>query len=741
MRTPSLHRRVVAVGVLVVVVVVASVNTMLYLTFRAQMLANLEQVLDERTEVVRSEARRYRGAELAIRLTQLGVGATIRTPDGSVLRAEPPLPNSPAAAQTVLVSRDVQLDDGTAVTLFARRGGVDDATRRVLVLEGLGLLFSTALAALLLTRASRLVLRPLHLIAESARRTAAGQLGERLRPDRPRTSLGKLATAYDDMVDGLEQAAKRANDAQFESELLYLQLYQTIETANAAFVAMNSDGVVTEWNTQAEETFGWSRKEAIGRSLADMVIPSTARAAHRDGLRRFVESGEHTILGRTVEFEAQRRNGQRFPVEVATWVTHVGDEVTFNGFVRDITERRRGEEAIARLAAIVASAQEAIFSTDLSGTIVTWNDAAEHIYQHTAAEAIGSHVSLISSLRDMDDYERLMHQIRRGESLPRHETVRRRKDGTTVHVATTVSPILDSHGVVTGASAIARDVSEEHRMVARLAATMGELEMALGEARRSEERSRQFLADAAHQLRSPVSGIRACAETLLLGTSETDSDSLLADLVRETSRAGRLISSLLLLARVDHGTLALVLQGCDVGALCRSEVARARMLAPELEIRLDIGEPAPEYSELDRDAISEVLSNLLDNARRHATSSIDVRVCFADTGFQIQVLDDGPGVPDELVDRVFERFMSLDGKGGSGLGLPIARALARAHGGDLTCDRRGFYLTVPWNDEVTDSSEYDDDAGAGRRSMAVPADTQRRNERSKSRRSHFPTSS
>ena len=92
--------------------------------------------------------------------------------------------------------------------------------------------------------------------------------------------------------------------------------------------------------------------------------------------------------------------------------------------------------------------------------------------------------------------------------------------------------------------------------------------------------------------------------------------------------------------------------------------------------------------------VSEVLANVLDNARRHASRRIDLVVAAADHTVEIRVVDDGPGLPDPLVERAFERFVSLDGKGGSGLGLPIARGLARAHGGDLTYEG-GFVLRLP----------------------------------------------
>ncbi len=706
MRTPSLRNRVVVLGVVVVVVVLASVNGFLYLAFRAQLRQNLDQTLSERSEVVRREAGSRSGPELARRLTELGLRATVVSPDGAVHRAEPPspifgnnLPYGGATSMARTVSRDVRLPDGSVATVFARRAGVDDAARNLLFLDAVGLVMAAVLAAVLLRRTSTVALRPLEEIAASARRTSAGQRGERLRPDRPGTTLGQLATAYDDMVDSLEAAAKRANEAQLESELSYLHLRQVIETAQAAFVGMDASGVITDWNRKAEEIFGWTEREVIGRVLAETIIPPASRAAHTAALRRFLDTGEHGLLGRSVELEALHRDGRLIPVEVAAWVTYIGDEVTFSALLHDITERRRGQEAIGRLASIVESAQEAIYSMSLDGTIVTWNFGAEQLYGYSAEEAIGRHFSFIVPPDRSDEVTTIGERIKQGQSVSRHETVRRRKDGSDVEVALTSSPIFDGRGGVTGSSTIARDITEQRRMTLALEESMRALQHALDEARRSDERSRQFLADAAHQLRSPIAGVRACAETLLLATDERDRDALLADLVRETARAGRLISSLLRLASVDQGP-PLEPHQCDIVTVCESEVDRTRSLAPQLHVALEVGELPDEQPEVDHSSVIEILSNLLDNARRHAATTIQVTVRANEADLHIAVADDGSGIPEEAVGKVFQRFVSLDGKGGSGLGLPIARGLARACGGDLTYSSKGFLLTLPLRSTV-----------------------------------------
>jgi signal transduction histidine kinase len=170
-------------------------------------------------------------------------------------------------------------------------------------------------------------------------------------------------------------------------------------------------------------------------------------------------------------------------------------------------------------------------------------------------------------------------------------------------------------------------------------------------------------------------------------------DRLIASSVRETARAGRLITELLQMARLDRAGPPTRAPG-DIVALCEHELERARGFAPHLDIDL-VGSSAPSGPvPIAADEVRDAVANMVDNARRHARQQVRVTVEEDDRFVTIRVDDDGPGVPERSEEVVFERFATLDGKGGSGLGLPIARAIARSHGGDLTYDDGGFVLRL-----------------------------------------------
>ncbi|HWW53418.1 MAG TPA: EAL domain-containing protein, partial [Acidimicrobiales bacterium] len=119
-----------------------------------------------------------------------------------------------------------------------------------------------------------------------------------------------------------------------------------INTANDAFISIDVGGRITEWNEQAERHFGWSRDDALGRLLTETIMPSAHKQAHTDGITKFLETGEGPVLGRRVELEAVRRDGQVFPIELTPWAVPDGETFRFHAFIHDITERKAFEEQL-----------------------------------------------------------------------------------------------------------------------------------------------------------------------------------------------------------------------------------------------------------------------------------------------------------------------------------------------------------------------------------------------------------
>ncbi|MDB6147645.1 MAG: multi-sensor hybrid histidine kinase [Spartobacteria bacterium] len=236
-----------------------------------------------------------------------------------------------------------------------------------------------------------------------------------------------------------------------------------LDSALDCIIAMDAAGVVREFNPAAERVFGYSRAEAIGQELANLIIPPALRERHRTGLAHYLKTGEGPVLNRRIEINALRRDGSEIMVELAISPLVIEGTAFFTAYLRDITDRRRGEEARRRLAAIVESSEDAILSCDLKMIISSWNNGAERLFGYDAAEIIGQPVTLLIPRERQDDEPRIIDRIRRGEGIEHYETVRVRKDGSRLNVSLTVSPIKDAAGEVIGVSKIARDITERVR--------------------------------------------------------------------------------------------------------------------------------------------------------------------------------------------------------------------------------------------------------------------------------------
>jgi signal transduction histidine kinase len=211
------------------------------------------------------------------------------------------------------------------------------------------------------------------------------------------------------------------------------------------------------------------------------------------------------------------------------------------------------------------------------------------------------------------------------------------------------------------------------------------LERAVEEARASDAATRRFLADASHELRTPIAALQASVEILLREQPERpERDRLEAAVARETQRLGRLVDDLLGLARLEaHPTRTAV----ELGTIAHPLIEDARTRAPAAAITLSADDDTTVNG--DPDALERVLRNLIDNAlaATRSTGLVEVQIQRRNGCVEARVADDGPGVPDHERQRIFERFVRLDsGKPGHGLGLAIARRIARQHHGELTCD-------------------------------------------------------
>ncbi len=254
-----------------------------------------------------------------------------------------------------------------------------------------------------------------------------------------------------------------------------------LEAAVDGIFMIDHQGRIIEFNPAAEQVFGFTKDEVVGRPMTELITPPPWSERHRRSLAHYVATGEVQLLGPTNEMTALHADGTGFPVELTLSLVHVDGPPIFNVCIRDITERKAGEEARQRLAAIVESSDDAILGITIEGEITSWNRGAREIFGYTAAEVVGGPIALLEPPGHVNKFRRQMSRIRRGESIKHYETIRRRKDGTEIVVALTLSPIRDALGQVIGASQIARDVTAQQRADREVKRLNRELKERVGE--------------------------------------------------------------------------------------------------------------------------------------------------------------------------------------------------------------------------------------------------------------------
>ncbi|MEP7053990.1 MAG: EAL domain-containing protein [Actinomycetota bacterium] len=267
----------------------------------------------------------------------------------------------------------------------------------------------------------------------------------------------------DGRVDGVVVAMRDITDRLAAEDKSRFQA-ALLAAVGQAVIVSDLEGRIIFWNPAAEELYGWTEAEAVGRSVVDLVPAESAVQATE--IMAALTAGESW----TGDFLVRRRDGTTFSVLVTDTPVFddKGEFVAIIGVSTDITERRKSEKAADELSAIVESTADAVFTKTLDGIIRTWNRGAEQVYGYRAEEIIGQHVNTLAPNHSYEN-RTILAAIEAGETIQALETVRRHRDGADLDVSLTVSPIHDENGAVSGASVIGRDISDRKRLERELA--------------------------------------------------------------------------------------------------------------------------------------------------------------------------------------------------------------------------------------------------------------------------------
>jgi PAS domain S-box-containing protein len=605
------------------------------------------------------------------------------------------------------------------------------------------------------------------------------------------------------------EALRRAQSVANEQREL---LRTTIASIGDAVITTDVQSCIVYLNAVAEQLTGWTQAEARGRPLEEIfqIVSEQTRQRAENPAHRALNQGTVVLADHTLLIS---RDGCERPIDdrAAPIRDDFGHVIGCVLVFRDATERRRSEETRGWLAALVDASEDAIVSETLEGVILSWNAGAERLFGFTAEEIVGRSIFVVIPPGLHDEQRSILARLRRGERISHYETVRVAKDGRRLVVSLAVSPILDGHGRVVGASKVARDITERKRseqarreseerfarfmqqlpglawikdaegryvyandaalkafQVSRdtlygatdhdifpsetaaeflendrlaLASAsgiqaieelmhedgrihysliskfpiagsngsrplVGGMAIDITERREAEEalknadrRKDEFLATLAHELRNPLAPI--CNSLEILRQAEDDrqlATQARQSIERQISHMVRLVDDLLDVSRITRGSLELRKRRLPLAGVLHKAVETCRPLMEREHQRVELNLPdEPLFVVGDSVRLTQVFSNLLNNACKYTPRERTIRIAARRDGQQVEVIveDSGVGIPGDQLDIIFDMFTQVDkpleqSRGGLGIGLTLVKRFVELHGGTVAAHSAGL---------------------------------------------------
>lgn len=498
------------------------------------------------------------------------------------------------------------------------------------------------------------------------------------------------------------------------------------EIRDAVVVADTRTGRIALWNPAAEVILGYSRDEAIGM-LVEQLVPSELKDRHRVGIARYAERGTGPLVERhrPVELPAVCKGGRVLDVEIAfAPIERSPDGGRYvAAFIRDVSERTRLRNEAARaldhLKLILESTGEGLYGIDLDGNCTFINVAAADMIGYRPDEVVGAnmHHLIHHTKEDGSAYPIEECPIYRSFKIGRgvhvdHEVMWRR-DGIPFPVRYSAYPIIDQ-GVVSGAVVSMSDVTQRRRLEQSLRDANARLSDAYSKEREVVEQLRgldqlknEFVAMVAHDLKSPMTVIGGIADMMTLRWDRLDDDrkqEFLSIISNSIHKLSDLVDDVLQIARIESNEFSYDVAPFDLAALARRT---ADEMSQDRVIDVVAGGDLP-FALADEQRVWQVVTNLLSNALKFspADTVVEVEVGHDDDDvLRLSVRDHGQGIRPEEMSKLFQKFSRLSQTGateakGTGLGLYICKRMIEDQGGRIWAESElgegsRFSFTLP----------------------------------------------
>ncbi len=451
-----------------------------------------------------------------------------------------------------------------------------------------------------------------------------------------------------------------------------------LNTAVDAIITIDQRGIVHHANPAVTKLFGYPTQDLIGKNIS-MLMPSPDRERHDQYVSNYCRTGHAKIIGIGREVMGRHADGREFPVDLAVSEVQINGQRLFTGIVRDMTDRRRTEEALRRERIfadnLLETANAAVLILNSEGKIARLNNFLERLVGFTTQE-----------VRGLDWFERfvpegnrhraqeLFEQIMADQSVPSEPISIVTSTGEERVLAWAGRRLTNADDVVHGMLLIGNDITELQQAEQKL--IQQERLAAIG----------QMVTGLAHESRNALQRSRACLDMLELDCGEQP-DQL--DLIGRAQQALVELQRLYEEVRSYAAPINLEKSDCDLAVLSRETWERLDPVFHTGQVDMAVHCNRPGITcRCDRERIGQVLRNIFENSLAVAPKQSRVQVLLElvryqrGQGLQVRVRDQGPGLSPEQRAKIFEPFYTTKTKG-TGLGMPISRRIVESHGGEI----------------------------------------------------------
>jgi PAS domain S-box-containing protein len=503
------------------------------------------------------------------------------------------------------------------------------------------------------------------------------------------THIARDVTWQLDTTARLRAEISRRTDAERNLSDATARLQALIATANDAVVTIDPQSQIIDWNHAAERMFGWTRVEAIGQTLTELIIPPVHRHMHNAGIERYLHDGSSRMFNRRVETTALRRSGEEFDAELSVWPVRTGDQYTFSSFIRDISRRKVAERALAdseaKYRAVVENVNEGILVT-AAGRILYANPRALAL---TGLDEETARSRPFIEFIHTDDRELVLNNhLRRlrGEQVENHyqfRVVHRNGDVVWLEISAVVFEWLGAPATLNFLTDVTlrRQVEQDIRS-------------ALSRERELSELKSRFVAVASHEFRTPLAAILSSVELLDDYGDRLPPDErkeMLTLIKTAVSRMNDMVDQVLLTSKLESGKFVFSPRPQRMPELMvqiATEMDRANPQAARIAMECNGVDDA---RQIDPHLLRHIMVNLLGNALKYSPpdSQVTCRAAADGERLHLQVSDRGIGIPAADLPRLFESFHRGTNVGniqGTGIGLHIVKECVSLHCGTIDVD-------------------------------------------------------